>query len=73
MTRSLGTLPPVSAAMVGNRSIACTISLLTEPGSILPGQRIAKGTRRAPSKPVNKVPRHGPAVPPDGTSTVMAD
>ena len=63
MRRSSGTVPPAIRAKVGNKSISWTISLLTAPAGILPGHRTAKGTLKAPSKPVNRVPRHGPADP----------
>ena len=47
-TTSDGRAPTIFAS-VGYRSIACTISSLDLPASILPGQRTAKGTRSAPS------------------------
>src|SRR4029450_4480225 len=54
------------AASVGNKSTPCTISSLTRPAGILPGQRIMNGTRMPPSHAVKYCPRHGPAQPSQG-------
>ena len=71
MTRSLGTLPPAIFAKVGNKSIWWTMSLLTDPAAILPGQRMANGTRKPPSSGVRMPPRHWPVDPRPAVSTVV--
>src|SRR4029453_2478191 len=52
-------------ARVGSMSVCEKISLDTVPGLIMPGQRIAHGTRQPPSKLVSFSPRNGVG-PPSG-------
>jgi len=47
--RSRGTDAPAMVARVVKVSTSCTISLLTRPAAILPGQRTMKGTLSEPS------------------------
>ena len=56
---------PAAASSVGSQSSPLTISLETEPGLILPGQRIMHGTRNAPSQLVFFSLRNG-VMPPSG-------
>ncbi len=50
---------PAAATKVGSQSMWWTISLVTEPASILPGQRTIAGTRQPPSQLVFFSPRNG--------------
>src|ERR1700709_1743637 len=54
---------PAAAAKVGSQSIADVISIETDPGLILPGQRIIAGTRKAPSQLVAFSLRNGVVAP----------
>ena len=54
---------PAAARNVGSQSCPLTISLDTEPGLILPGQRIMHGTRNAPSQLVFFSLRNGVIAP----------
>jgi len=47
--RSCGTVAPAIVAKVAKVSTSCTISLLTRPAAIRPGQRMMKGTLSEPS------------------------
>src|SRR5713226_1428571 len=59
MIRSFGTLPSAMRANVGNKSISCTISLLTALAGTFPGHRIMKDTRKeaSPGREVRAAPR----------------
>ena len=61
--RSVGIAAPVIPAIVGNRSIAVTISSRTIPAAIRPGHRMTAGTRWPPSNVVPLPSRSGPAEP----------
>ena len=50
---------PATAAKVGNQSMWCTISFVTEPAGIWPGQRTMAGTRQPPSQFVFFSPLNG--------------
>ena len=50
---------PARAAKVGRMSMVVTISSLTRPGGILPGQRAMHGTRGPPSHDFILEPRSG--------------
>lgn len=54
---------PAAASRVGGQSRTLTISLDTDPGLILPGQRIMAGTRIAPSQSVFFSLRNGVIAP----------
>ena len=64
-SRSTTSVSPAMARNVGSQSWCWTISLDTEPASILPGQRTSIGTRNAPSQLVFFSLRNG-VMPPSG-------